>query len=344
VRIVFELLLDEGLCLGSSSGINVAGAIRLARDLGPGHTIVTVLCDSGLRYQSRLFNPQFLRSKDLPVPEWLERKAPPDWRGAYERAFVLAQQGNSAAILHLSDLYASPATGFADAAESQRLFDCALRLGAPRALVRRGVQLAARGKRPDGAAAVSLLERAAALGDLEGLGRLADLVEAGRQGWPAAPAAGREIRQLCADAGGHACQYALAGRMEAAGDARGAYFWLEVLASRPLADRPRLAAGAPGGTTPVRLIDDDLATSAITLVRFGEEPAAGSGEADAALRAGDAESLARDLFVAAHDDHGAADPAVGRRLCGRYAGHPAVSALGRDSRGSFRLLPGSAAV
>ena len=77
VRIVFELLLDEGLCLGSSSGINVAGAIRLARDLGPGHTIVTVLCDSGLRYQSRLFNPQFLRSKDLPVPEWLERKAPP---------------------------------------------------------------------------------------------------------------------------------------------------------------------------------------------------------------------------------------------------------------------------
>jgi len=168
----------------------------------------------------------------------LERKAPPDWRGAYERAFVLAQQGNSAAILHLSDLYASPATGFADAAESQRLFDCALRLGAPRALVRRGVQLAARGKRPDGAAAVSLLERAAALGDLEGLGRLADLVEAGRQGWPAAPAAGREIRQLCADAGGHACQYALAGRMEAAGDARGAYFWLEVLASRPLADDP----------------------------------------------------------------------------------------------------------
>ena len=77
VQTVFELLLDEGLCLGSSSGINVAGAVRLARELGPGHTIVTVLCDSGLRYQSRLFNPAFLRSKNLPVPEWLERAVPP---------------------------------------------------------------------------------------------------------------------------------------------------------------------------------------------------------------------------------------------------------------------------
>jgi cysteine synthase A len=74
VQTVFDLLLDEGLCLGSSSGINVAGAVRLARELGPGHTIVTVLCDSGLRYQSRLFNPQFLRSKNLPVPAWIERK------------------------------------------------------------------------------------------------------------------------------------------------------------------------------------------------------------------------------------------------------------------------------
>ena len=55
-----------------SSGINVAGAIRLAKDLGPGHTIVTVLCDSGARYQSRLFNPEFLRSKKLPVPDWLD--------------------------------------------------------------------------------------------------------------------------------------------------------------------------------------------------------------------------------------------------------------------------------
>ncbi len=76
VQTVFELLQHEGLCLGSSSGINVAGAVRLARELGPGHTIVTILCDSGMRYQSRLFNPQFLRSKDLPVPEWLERAVP----------------------------------------------------------------------------------------------------------------------------------------------------------------------------------------------------------------------------------------------------------------------------
>jgi cysteine synthase A len=77
VQMVFDLLMDEGLCLGSSSGINVAGAVRLARDLGPGHTIVTVLCDSGMRYQSRLFNPEFLRTKGLPVPQWLERNAPP---------------------------------------------------------------------------------------------------------------------------------------------------------------------------------------------------------------------------------------------------------------------------
>ena len=76
VQTVFDLLQHEGLCLGSSSGINVAGAVRMARDLGPGHTIVTVLCDSGMRYQSRLFNPQFLRSKNLPVPEWLDSKVP----------------------------------------------------------------------------------------------------------------------------------------------------------------------------------------------------------------------------------------------------------------------------
>jgi cysteine synthase A len=70
--IIFDLLSEEGLCLGGSSGINVAGAIRLARDLGPGHTIVTVLADYGTRYQSRLFNPKFLREKGLPVPAWLE--------------------------------------------------------------------------------------------------------------------------------------------------------------------------------------------------------------------------------------------------------------------------------
>jgi cysteine synthase len=71
---VFDLLEHEGLCLGGSSGINVAGAVRLARDLGPGHTIVTVLCDYGTRYQSKLFDPAFLRSKNLPVPGWLERR------------------------------------------------------------------------------------------------------------------------------------------------------------------------------------------------------------------------------------------------------------------------------
>jgi cysteine synthase len=71
--VVFDLLEHEGLCLGGSSGINVAGAIRLARQLGSGHTIVTVLCDHGTRYQSKLFNPEFLRSKNLPVPAWLEK-------------------------------------------------------------------------------------------------------------------------------------------------------------------------------------------------------------------------------------------------------------------------------
>ena len=69
--IVFGLTRDEGLCVGASTGVNVAGAIRLARKLGPGHTIVTILCDSGTRYQSRLFNPAFLESKSLPVPSWL---------------------------------------------------------------------------------------------------------------------------------------------------------------------------------------------------------------------------------------------------------------------------------
>jgi cysteine synthase A len=75
VAFIFDLLEHEGLCLGGSSGINVAGAIRLARELGPGHTVVTVLCDYGTRYQTRLFNPEFLRSKGLPVPPWLERRS-----------------------------------------------------------------------------------------------------------------------------------------------------------------------------------------------------------------------------------------------------------------------------
>ena len=69
---VFDLLEHEGLCVGPSSGVNVAGAVRLATQLGPGHTIVTILSDYGTRYQSKLFNPEFLRSKELPVPSWLE--------------------------------------------------------------------------------------------------------------------------------------------------------------------------------------------------------------------------------------------------------------------------------
>jgi cysteine synthase A len=75
VPLIYDLLQHEGLCLGGSSGVNVAGAIRLARDLGPGHTIVTMLCDYGSRYQSKLFNPDFMRSKHLPVPEWLEARS-----------------------------------------------------------------------------------------------------------------------------------------------------------------------------------------------------------------------------------------------------------------------------
>ena len=71
---IFDLLEHEGLCLGGSSGINVAGAIRMAREMGPGHTIVTMLCDYGNRYQSKLFNPEFLKGKGLPAPRWLTEK------------------------------------------------------------------------------------------------------------------------------------------------------------------------------------------------------------------------------------------------------------------------------
>jgi cysteine synthase A len=73
--VIFDLLQHEGLCLGGSTGINVAGAIRLARKLGPGRTIVTILADGGSRYQSKLFNPAFLRGKNLPGPAWLDQKA-----------------------------------------------------------------------------------------------------------------------------------------------------------------------------------------------------------------------------------------------------------------------------
>jgi cysteine synthase A len=85
VPICFDLLEHEGLCMGPSSGVNVAGAIRLARELGPGKTIVTILADYGTRYQSKLFNAEFLRSKDLPVPSWLDRKE------RVEPAFVEAE-------------------------------------------------------------------------------------------------------------------------------------------------------------------------------------------------------------------------------------------------------------
>ncbi|RYE53642.1 MAG: cysteine synthase A, partial [Hyphomicrobiales bacterium] len=75
---IFDLLEHEGLCLGGSSAINIAGAVRLARDLGPGKTIVTILCDYGNRYASKIFNPEFLREKNLPVPAWMDGRAPID--------------------------------------------------------------------------------------------------------------------------------------------------------------------------------------------------------------------------------------------------------------------------
>ena len=75
--LIFDLLQHEGLCMGGSTGINVAGAIRMAKDMGPGHTIVTVLCDYGNRYQSKLFNPAFLREKGLPAPPWLTQQRTP---------------------------------------------------------------------------------------------------------------------------------------------------------------------------------------------------------------------------------------------------------------------------
>jgi cysteine synthase A len=81
---VFDLVENEGLCLGGSTAINIAGAVRLAQDLGPGHTVVTILCDYGNRYQSKLFNPDFLKSKGLPVPGWLTSSK--DIRVPYEPA------------------------------------------------------------------------------------------------------------------------------------------------------------------------------------------------------------------------------------------------------------------
>jgi cysteine synthase A len=71
LQVIYDLATHEGLIMGGSTGINVAGAIRMARDLGPGHTVVTILCDQGARYQSKIYNPAFLRERGLPVPEWL---------------------------------------------------------------------------------------------------------------------------------------------------------------------------------------------------------------------------------------------------------------------------------
>ncbi len=81
--VVFDLLENEGICLGGSSGVNVAGAIRMAKEMGPGHTIVTILCDYGTRYQSKLFNPDFLKAKGLPVPGWIEQ-GPSSIPGVFE--------------------------------------------------------------------------------------------------------------------------------------------------------------------------------------------------------------------------------------------------------------------
>ena len=80
---MFDLLHDEGLVMGGSTAINIAGAVRMAREMGPGHTIVTVLCDYGSRYQSKLFNPEFLKEKGLPVPGWMSR-APASIPGVFE--------------------------------------------------------------------------------------------------------------------------------------------------------------------------------------------------------------------------------------------------------------------
>ena len=95
VPVIFDLLEHEGLCMGGSTGINVAGAIRLARELGPGHTIVTILADYGTRYQSKLFNPDFLRAKRLPVPEWLERRN--SVKVPYENLIPIDRMSRSAA-------------------------------------------------------------------------------------------------------------------------------------------------------------------------------------------------------------------------------------------------------
>ena len=115
--VIFEVLEHEGLCLGGSSGINIAGAIRLAKDLGPGHTIVTVLADGGARYQSKLFNPQFLHSKNLPVPEWLERNRD---QAAIVRAMRWPPSACSATILSEIARRASPSPSKAASCSTAR--------------------------------------------------------------------------------------------------------------------------------------------------------------------------------------------------------------------------------
>ena len=172
----------------------------------------------------------------------VERGPSPDYRRAFERTYALARGGNSLAILHLSDLYGNRATGFADAAEQARLFDCALRLGSPEALVRQGLALSAAGAgrpraagRADRLAAIGLFERAANLGDMSGVNALAGFVAAGRSGYPRSAALGREIREACAATGDAACLRDLAGDLEAEGNIEGAFFWMDVLTARAAA-------------------------------------------------------------------------------------------------------------
>lgn len=176
-----------------------------------------------------------------------EARTPPDWRRAYALAYGLARSGNSVAILHLSDLYGNSATGFADRAEQARLFGCAVKLGAPEAMVRQGLRLSQDGagkpreaRRADRAAAIALFERAANLGDLSGVNAVASLVAGGRQGWPASSALAREIREASAATGDADGLSAMAADAEAAGNLEGAFFWRDVLAAQP--DAPADAA------------------------------------------------------------------------------------------------------
>lgn len=92
MKIVYDLMQEEGMCLGTSSGINIAGAIRLAKKLGPGHNLVTVLCDLGTRYTGKLFNAPYLAEKGLPQPEWLAAELSGDVAAAIQRTTIPDEQ------------------------------------------------------------------------------------------------------------------------------------------------------------------------------------------------------------------------------------------------------------